>query len=539
MSNEYYNFNDPAEPSTIVDAEAYNIQMQAITAAFDIIPSATALSSGTLNYAQGGGVVNAYTATLTGIQQMETGVNVAMKIPITNTGPSTLQINSFPAGTIVMGDGSAPAAGDLKVNGIYTFVDDGVNFQCLQMTTRWFGTAAGDLTKAKASEAAALTSKNNAANSATSAAGSATTSSSKAGTASTQATAATTSATTAATKATAAIASATTAGQKNVAAYNSATAADASEATAATGATNATNSASAAAGSATTASQKATAATGSAQSAAASAATAAGITTDPNFPNRVKAILLDTDVCVGSVHFFASAAAIAAQFPGTTWVRLPPGDTLRIANATGTDVMQTGGASTVTLTASTMPTHNHGVTLGTVSTTDLGTKNLSSVDYGTKNTSSWVSPSFTMSTFDYSTKTMSTYNFAAITSGAAGGHSHTFTIKGDNSDGTAGPKGNNGTGGTGTITTDTEAAHSHSWNVGAHTHTVALGGHAHTFTFADPSHEHTVGVGAHNHTIPIGEHGHSASLTLTNTGSGTAFSVLNSFLTLNAWYRSA
>lgn len=93
--------------------------------------------------------------------------------------------------------------------------------------------------------------------------------------------------------------------------------------------------------------------------------------------------------------------------------------------------------------------HSH---TGATAATDLGSPSTSSFDYGNKGTS------------------------------GAGGHQHSFTIKGNNNDGTAAPKGNQGDGGTGTNYTSIVGDHAHTVTIGAHTHTVALGAHAHTVT---------------------------------------------------------
>lgn len=83
---------------------------------------------------------------------------------------------------------------------------------------------------------------------------------------------------------------------------------------------------------------------------------------------------------------------------------------------------------------------------------------------------------------DLGNKTTSSFDYGNKTTASAGAHTHTFTIKGDNSDGTSGPRGNNGSGGTGTGTTSQSGAHAHSVSIGAHTHTVTIGSHSHNIT---------------------------------------------------------
>ncbi|SEL24232.1 Phage Tail Collar Domain [Kosakonia sacchari] len=116
---------------------------------------------------------------------------------------------------------------------------------------------------------------------------------------------------------------------------------------------------------------------------------------------------------------------------------------------------------------------SHGHT-GATAATDLGSPTTSSFDYGNKGTS------------------------------AAGGHQHSFTIKGNNNDGTAAPKGNQGDGGTGTNYTSIVGDHAHTVAIGAHAHTVALGAHAHTVTVnATGNAENTVKNIAFNYLVRL------------------------------------
>ena len=532
--NQYYNFDDPAEQDTIVDAEAYNRQMQNITAAFDVIPSASQLSAGTLNFGTSTGANNHYSVTVNSITAMILGTNVAMKASFTSSGPADITLNTFPYTGITF-LGQYVAAGDIKSGGIYTFVYDGQFFQCLQMSTRYFGNAAGDAATAAAREADALASRNAAAISANNAANSATTAASRVAPAQASATAAAGSASTAATRATAAAGSATAAKSSEdsarqqegyatnaagVASDNAAAAAGNASITA-TSATNAANSATAAAGSATTAANAAT--------------TAVGIPTSPTFSDRVKAVILDTEMRVGTVEFFAVGSNPATDFPGTTWVKLPPHVTIRMANATGTDVLTTGGAETVSLALVNLPAHTHGFALAAMAATDLGTKTTSSFDYGTKTTSG-TGLSGTSSSFDYGTKTLSTYNFAALTTNNTGAHNHTVVGTAASNLGFGNVKSSVNDPVTGVTTLSTAGAHTHTFNMGAHSHTIAMGAHSHTFTIA--AHNHTVDIDDHTQTFVMGSHNHSGAFDISGAGGATPVNVLNSCLMLEAWYRS-
>ena len=175
MTNAYYNFVDPVEPGTIVDAFAYNREMIDITSAFDVLPPASQLTSGTLSFSQDTGVTNAYAGTLAIItgESYKKGNNVALKIAHTSTGASTLDLNALGAKPITMSVVGAVVAGDLKVNGIYTFVYDGSAFQCLEMSSRFFDQAQTNAATASAKATAATGSASTASTKATEATNSA------------------------------------------------------------------------------------------------------------------------------------------------------------------------------------------------------------------------------------------------------------------------------------------------------------------------------------------------------------------------------
>ena len=538
MSNQYYNFIDPAEAGTIVDPFDYNREMEKITEAFSVVPPASQLTSGTLNYSTDTGTGNDHVATLDDFDpDYVTGSNVALKINDAPTGPSTLSVNGLAAKDVVLSVFGAVTAGDLFAEGVYTFVFNGERFQILEMGARYYTTAFEQLSIAQAkaalaaaSEATALSERNAAVASAADALVSANAITASKNAAASSATAAAGSATAAANSATAAAGSASAANTSATNAANSATAA-------ANSATVAANSATASDASATAAANSATAAAGSATSAANSAQAAIDIVNAPDFLDRVAAAILELELFPGCTEFFDANIDPNVKYPGTTWVRLPASTSLRMSNATGSDVNGTTGADSVTLATNNLASHNHSVTMGTVSSTDLGTKTLASVDLGTKTLANTTIAAKTTSSFDYGTKTTSGYDPSAITTSGAGGHSHTFTAYTADGSGVRLRTAANDSTSAGNVTTSSAGNHTHTLDLGAHTHTVGVGAHTHTFPVG--SHTHTVGIGAHSHTVGIGSHGHTATLSLTNTGSGTAFSVVESSLILVAWYRSA
>lgn len=66
-----------------------------------------------------------------------------------------------------------------------------------------------------------------------------------------------------------------------------------------------------------------------------------------------------------------------------TWQYISEDKTVRFAS--GSDVMTTVGANSVTLSVANFPSHSHGF-LGTMASLDYGTKTVSTFDYGTNKT---------------------------------------------------------------------------------------------------------------------------------------------------------
>ena len=203
-------------------------------------------------------------------------------------------------------------------------------------------------------------------------------------------------------------------------------------------------------------------------------------------PKAVKAaydlaskVSVDALYPVGIVTWFAQNKDPNTLFPGTTWKYIGENRTVRLAAATGADVMTTGGSDSVTLAVGNLPAHAH-----------TFSANTSSFDYGTKTTSS----------FDYGTKN----------SNSAGAHTHTVSAGMEQSAGIGSSDARKATNVNGTLTSSSAGAHAH-----------------------------TIAIGAHAHTIGLGSHIHSVSGTTGNIGSDQAFTIVNKFIKLMGWYRSA
>ncbi|QAX98295.1 putative tail fiber protein [Escherichia phage EcSzw_1] len=191
---------------------------------------------------------------------------------------------------------------------------------------------------------------------------------------------------------------------------------------------------------------------------------------------------------VGIVTWFATNQNPNTTLAGMTWTYLNEGvgRTVRIGAANGSDVKSVGGADTVTLSVGHIPSHTH-------------------------------SFSATTSSFDYGTKTSNTTgahtHSVSGSAASAGSHNHAISWIGQNSTHYSG--GGGGKIGTGPGYTDAG---------GAHTHTIS------GTAASAGNHAHTVGIGAHTHTVSGNTGG---------TGSGSAFSVVNLFIRLMAWVRTA
>lgn len=187
---------------------------------------------------------------------------------------------------------------------------------------------------------------------------------------------------------------------------------------------------------------------------------------------------------IGKVVLFSIAANPNLLFPGTTWARLPnAGAVIRMSND-DTDVGDTGGSDSVSLTVDNLPAHNHFV--------DFNTQDH---NFGQMNT-----------------EPNGNHNHGA-SCGASGDHQHQ-----------GGARAPGAVWGSGTWGTDNQGYVPYNW-------TSINGGHTHAIT-VNPS-------GDHAHGITLPNHAHTVSGNTNNTGAGTQFSVINRFIKLAAWHRTA
>lgn len=187
---------------------------------------------------------------------------------------------------------------------------------------------------------------------------------------------------------------------------------------------------------------------------------------------------------VGKVLFFANTANPNTLFPGSTWARLPgAGRVVRIAT-NDADVGTTGGSDTVNLSIEQMPAHSHVISL-----------------------------------------TTQAHNFGTVTTSTAGNHNHTATCSTNgNHNHRGGARAPGANWGSGTSGTDNQ-------KYIPYNRTSDAGNHAHTVTVA--------ANGNHNHTIALPAHSHGISGNTNDTGNGAGISIINQYIKLAAWYRTA
>ncbi|PIJ48859.1 hypothetical protein BL250_02340 [Erwinia sp. OLTSP20] len=109
-----------------------------------------------------------------------------------------------------------------------------------------------------------------------------------------------------------------------------------------------------------------------------------------------------------------------------------------------------------------------------------------------------------------------------LTTGNLPAHAHTFSA-------------NTSTFDYGTKSTDAQGNHNHTTDVGG----VGNEGHSGVYYQGAKATLSTNDAGEHVHNVHIGPHSHTFSGTTDNVGSGSEFSVANSFIKLMGWYRDA
>lgn len=110
-----YNQQTDVQPRRLAKSESINNLDNAVAAAFALLPDETDLKHGTVSYAADSGTVNAYVVALSQVPDSYTdGLKVVIKPANTNTGASTINVNSLGVKSIRHYDSSVLTAGDLQ-----------------------------------------------------------------------------------------------------------------------------------------------------------------------------------------------------------------------------------------------------------------------------------------------------------------------------------------------------------------------------------------------------------------------------------------
>lgn len=544
--NQYYNFTSEAISGAIVDGLAYNVEMEKITEAFDNFPPAVQFTAGNYNYGEQTSLssvnYNISVPAIPSVYDYVPGNNAAGLLNVTNTGAATLSVSLNATLPVVIGSAGAAVAGDLREGGIYTFVYDNARWQTLEMSVRYFGiaeaqvgTAQTGATNAAASAASAASWVSPASTSAANAAASASAAATQASAAVAQVAPAQASASAAATSAANATASATAAG-------GSASQAQTSQSTAAFYQGSASSSATLAAGYAADAADSAADAETFKDQAEAAAAAAADIVTAPDFADRVNEIVLELELPVGIVELFAANVDPNTDYPGTTWLRLPPSVSLQIVAASdASDVLNQVGSDTVTLTNDTMPSHTHNVPQAFTSNSGLSIT-LSDTDLGTPTSGNFIDSTHTSDLVQLGAGVIVSDQYTYTpTIPNSSTHTHSLSFYNPPGSGVGTTQVLGGTSASGaqvTMQGAMDGDHTHTLTAPSHVHSLYLGPHGHSYNLG--SHDHTFNVPAHQHSINLGPHSHTATIGISSTaGGGSSFSVVNSNIKLVAWYRTA
>lgn len=121
MSNDYYTPSGAPGSNATLSSAQIRAELALVAAGFDMLPDPDQINSGATNSATTTGSANAYLASIASVTAYEDKQRYTLKINVTNTGASTLNVSGIGTRTIKRLDGSGLEAGDLMVNRIYDF----------------------------------------------------------------------------------------------------------------------------------------------------------------------------------------------------------------------------------------------------------------------------------------------------------------------------------------------------------------------------------------------------------------------------------
>lgn len=267
---------------------------------------------------------------------------------------------------------------------------------------------------------------------------------------------------------------------------------------------------------------------------------------------------------IGSVALFSNLIDPNTNFTGTVWAKLPDNVVLRTSGIL--TPLTVGGADSIILNATHIPSHTHSVNL--VANT-VGPWNIVSGSAGAHNHTATVAQAGGH-THTASTGAAGVHNHIGTTN-PNGAHTHTMVSAGDHNhefpgdddlDKIVGIRRSRSATPTVDWDSDMGGGRGPAWyltsDAGTHTHTInSAGNHQHDFGTQDAgNHQHSVSVnpvgdhthnttltavGDHTHSVVVASHGHSVVGNTGSYGQGvpTAVPTLPRFVSLAAWYRTA
>lgn len=126
MSNDYFNNTAPLSRNSKARSAEMRSKIDAIAAGFDKLPGKNALEQNAVHYAVATGSANTYAAAMPAtLTAYAAGQSFRLQIPATNTGASTLNVDSLGARAIKRLDGTDVEAGDLTSGDIVELIFNG------------------------------------------------------------------------------------------------------------------------------------------------------------------------------------------------------------------------------------------------------------------------------------------------------------------------------------------------------------------------------------------------------------------------------
>ena len=126
MSNDYYNNTaNTLTAGETAKAAIVEAKFTEVAGGFDVLPTEEEIKRETINFVDSTGTANTYAVTLT--YEPDTyvdGMRVTFRVNVTNTGASTLNVNSLGAKSLKQVDGSDPGAGALTATRIVKVIYD-------------------------------------------------------------------------------------------------------------------------------------------------------------------------------------------------------------------------------------------------------------------------------------------------------------------------------------------------------------------------------------------------------------------------------